>query len=80
MFGRTDNQPDDSASWGETVRAWRGPLRVVTALAVVLTLVVILVRTLDERAGGAAEAYLGGIFFAVIAVGMGAAVAILMSN
>lgn len=77
MQNRTDMQPDEGSTWDETIAAWRGPVRGIAALSVIVALVVILVRTLGERDSGATEAYLGGIFFAVIAIGIGVAVSIL---
>lgn len=79
MTNRTDAQPDDGSTWEETIAAWRTPLRSVTAIGVIVALVVILIRTLGERDSGTTEAYLGGLFFAVIAIGFGVAVSILTS-
>lgn len=77
---QTDIQSDESSTWEETIAAWRGPIRGATALGVIVVLGVILIRTLAERSGGATEAYLGGLFFAVIAIGAGIAIAILTSD
>ena len=78
MTDRTE--PDTPATWEEAIAAWRGPIRGVTAISLFVALIVILIRTLGERDSGATEAYLGGLFFAVVVIGIGIAVSILTSD
>lgn len=54
--------------------SFRGPIRLAAGVALALGLAYIVYRTLDERSVDAPEAYLGGLFFSSVAIGLALAV------